>query len=120
MVARFRPLIEVVIGRLRVHAVLNLVLTVQHSLLPRVDRECSGIRCDFPDAIANSDVGLVGIRICFDAIFTWPLDSEGLVGSIDFDVFVAVEPAHANIEDTFRQTDLHVAIVEIQKLKCSP
>ena len=50
-----------------------------------------------------------------NAVFAGALQGESNVGRVDFKGVAAIEPAHVHVQRTFRELDLHGAIVEIQE-----
>jgi hypothetical protein len=120
LVARLRPLIEIVIAGRLVHAILHLILPGDHGLLAYVHRKGSAIGGDFTVAGASRDGALIIIRIGVDPVIAGALDREGHIGSIHFEILPAVHSADADLESALRQPNLDGAVVQIQKLEGGP
>src|SRR5260370_17610805 len=90
------PVVKIIITRRSVHVILSLlILACNHRLLPRVDRERTGIAGNLPLSVTNGYVRLVGIGIGIDSILARTINREPTVWVVDLEVFTTVKPANA-------------------------
>src|SRR5260370_9489332 len=89
------PVVKIIITRRSVYVILSLlILACNHRLLPRVDRERTGIAGNLPLSVTNGYVCLEGIGIGIDSILAGTINQELKVCGLDLEVFTTVNPAN--------------------------
>ena len=96
---------------------IQLVDPVEEAFLARVNRVRVAAASDFPLAFANRHKRGVARFVHVDAVPAGAENGEGQIRGVYFESVVVVEPAHANVQRAFGQTDLGHIVGQVQKRK---
>ena len=114
-VAIARPAIQFVVAPRCQAIVVGQAGAIETIALLRTDHVRRAVAIQRGPAVQHPDRGRVAVRIHVDAIFTRTGHDEGQVGRVHLDRLARPHAAHAQLERSLRELQLHDAIVEIEQ-----